>query len=136
VQVIFLDTHVLIWMASDPKRLSKKAREAIRSEREKEAREKTGVAIAAITLWELAWLAENGRIQVAGSVESFVRETASRVMVAPITPEIAAFAVQLPSSFPKDPADRLIAATAMVEGAPLITADERIRGAKVLRTIW
>ena len=129
--MIFLDTHVLIWMASDPKRLSKKAREAIR-----EAREKTGVAIAAITLWELAWLAENGRIQVTGSVESFVRETASRVIVEPITPEIAALAVQLPSGFPKDPADRLIAATAMVEGAPLVTADERIRGAKVVQTIW
>ena len=129
--MIFLDTHVLIWMASDPKRLSKKAREAIR-----EAREKTGVAIAAITLWELAWLAENGRIQVTGSVESFVRETASRVMVEPITPEIAAFAVQLPPGFPKDPADRLIAATAMVEGAPLVTADERIRRAKVVQTIW
>ncbi len=129
--MIFLDTHVLIWMASDPKRLSKKAREAIR-----EAREKTGVAIAAMTLWELAWLAENGRIQVTCSVESFVRETASRVMVEPITPEIAAFAVQLPSTFPKDPADRLIAATAMVEGAPLVTADERIRAAKVVRTIW
>ena len=129
--MIFLDTHVLIWMASDPKRLSKKAREAIR-----EAREKTGVGIAAITLWELAWLAENGRIQVTGSVESFVRETASRVMVEPITPEIAAFAVQLPSSFPKDPADRLIAATAIVEGAPLVTADEQIRQAKVVRTIW
>ena len=134
--MIFLDTHVLIWMASDPKRLSKKAREAIRHERKKEARGKTGVAIAAITLWELAWLAENGRIQVTGSVESFVRETASRVMVEPITPEIAAFAVQLPSDFPKDPADRLIAATAMVEGAPLVTADERIRHAKVLQTIW
>jgi PIN domain nuclease of toxin-antitoxin system len=131
VQVIFLDTHVLLWMASDPKRLSKKAREAIR-----EAREKTGVAIAAITLWELAWLAENGRIQVTGSVESFVRETASRVMVEPITPEIAAFAVQLPSGFPKDPADLLIAATAMVEGAALVTADERIRAARVARTIW
>jgi PIN domain nuclease of toxin-antitoxin system len=52
--VIFLDTHVLIWMASDPKRLSRKAREAIRHEREKDAREKTGVGIAAITLWELA----------------------------------------------------------------------------------
>lgn len=139
--MIFLDTHVLIWMASDPKRLSKKAREAIRHEREKDgrekgAREKTGVAIAAITLWELAWLAENGRIQVVGSVESFVRETASRVMVQPITPEIAAFAVELPSSFPKDPADRLIAATAMVEGAPLVTADERIRQAKLVQTIW
>ncbi len=129
--MIFLDTHALLWMASDPKRLSKKARAAIR-----EAREKTGVAIAAITLWELAWLAENGRIQVTGSVESFVRETASRVMVEPITPEIAAFAVQLPSSFPKDPADRLIAATAMVEGAPLVTADEGIRRAKVVQTIW
>ena len=129
--MIFLDTHVLLWMASDPKRLSKKAREAIR-----EAREKTGVAIAAITLWELAWLAENGRIQVTGSVESFVRETASRVMVEPITPEIAAFAVQLPSGFPKDPADLLIAATAMVEGAALVTADERIRAARVARTIW
>ena len=129
--MIFLDTHVLIWMASDPKRLSKKAREGIR-----EAREKTGVGIAAITLWELGWLAENGRIQVTGSVESFVRETAARVVVEPITPEIAAFAVQLPSSFPKDPADRLIAATAMVEGAPLVTADERIRQSKVVRTIW
>ena len=134
--MIFLDTHALLWMASDPKRLSKKARAAIRREREKDAREKAGVAIAAITLWELAWLAENGRIQVTDSVESFVREPASRVVVAPITPEIAAFAVQLPSSFPKDPADRLIAATAMVEGAPLVTADEGIRRAKVVQTIW
>jgi PIN domain nuclease of toxin-antitoxin system len=131
VQVIFLDTHVLIWMASDPKRLSRKAREAIR-----EARQKTGVGIASITLWELAWLAENGRIQVTGSVESFVRETASRIIVQPITPEIAALAVQLPAGFPRDPADRLIAATAMVESAPLVTADERIRQAKVVETIW
>ena len=83
--MILLDTHVLIWMASDPKRLSRNAREAIRREREhhelernKDAREKTGVAISGITLWELAWLAGNGRIQVTGSVESFVRETASR----------------------------------------------------------
>ena len=89
--MIILDTHVLVWMASDPKRLSKKATDAIR-----EARQKSGVAIAAITLWELAWLAENGRVQVVGSVESFVRETVARVIVRPITPEIAALAVQLP----------------------------------------
>ena len=129
--MILLDTHVLVWMASDPKRLSRKARAAIR-----EARQKTGVAVATITLWELAWLAENGRIQVVGSVESFVRETVSRVILQPITPEIAALAVQLPAGFPKDPADRLITATAMVEGAPLVTADERIRQAKVVQTIW
>ncbi|MBI3645927.1 MAG: type II toxin-antitoxin system VapC family toxin [Acidobacteriales bacterium] len=129
--MILLDTHVLIWMVSDPKRLSRKARAAIR-----DARQKTGVAVATITLWELAWLAENGRIQVVGSVESFVRETVTRVILQPITPEIAALAVQLRADFPKDPADRLIAATAMVEGAPLVTADERIRQAKVVQTIW
>ncbi|MGD1214153.1 MAG: type II toxin-antitoxin system VapC family toxin [Terriglobales bacterium] len=129
--MILLDTHVLIWMASDPKRLSKKAREAIR-----DARQNTGVAVATITLWELAWLAENGRIQVVGSIESFVRETVTRVILQPITPEIAALSLQLPAGFPKDPADRLIAATAIVEGMLLVTADERIRQAKVVQTIW
>jgi len=129
--VILLDTHVLIWMSSDPKRLSKKAREAIR-----EARQKTGIAAASITLWELAWLAENRRILVSGSVESFVRETISRVIVMPMTPEIVALAVRLPSDYPKDPADRLIASTAIVDGIPLVTADERVRQAKVVQTIW
>ena len=129
--MILLDTHVLVWMASEPKQLSRRAREAIR-----EARERTGVAIATITLWELAWLAENGRIQLSASVESFVRETVARVILKPMTPEIAALAVRLPAAFPKDPADRLITSTAMIEGAPLVTADARIRQAKVVRTIW
>ena len=129
--MILLDTHILIWMSSDPKRLSKKAREAIR-----EARQKTGIAAASITLWELAWLAENRRILVSGSVESFVRETISRVIVMPMTPEIVALAVRLPSDYPKDPADRLIASTAIVDGIPLVTADERVRQAKVVQTIW
>jgi PIN domain nuclease of toxin-antitoxin system len=129
--VILLDTHVLIWMSSDPKRLSKRAREAIR-----EARQKTGIAVASITLWELAWLAENRRIVVSGSVESFVRDTVSRVIVIPMTPEIVALAVRLPAVYPKDPADRLIASTAIIDGIPLVTADERIRQAKVAQTIW
>ena len=129
--MILLDTHVLVWMSSDPKRLSKRAREAIR-----QARADSGIAVAAITLWELAWLANSGRLQVAGSVESYVRETISRVIVKPITPEITALAVQMPANFPKDPADRMIAATAAVEGLSLVTADERIQGSKRVATIW
>ena len=129
--MILLDTHVLIWMSSDPKRVSRKAREAIR-----ESREKTGIGVASITLWELAWLAENRRIVVSGSVESFVRETISRVIVMPMTPEIVALAVRLPDAYPKDHADRLIASTAIVDGIALVTADERIRQAKIVPTIW
>ena len=118
-------------MSSDPKRLTRKAHEAIRA-----ARQNSGVAIAGITLWELAWLAEHHRVAITGSVESFVRETVSRVIVRPMSPEIVSLAVRLPETFPKDPADRIIASTAIVEGLPLVTADERMRRSKVAQTIW
>jgi PIN domain nuclease of toxin-antitoxin system len=129
--VILLDTHVLVWMASEPKQLSRRARQVIR-----EARQTTGVAVATITLWELALLAENGRIQISTSVESFVRETVARVILKPITPEIVALAVRLPAAFPKDPADRLITSTAMTDSMPLVTANARIRQSKLVQTIW
>ena len=123
-------------MTSDPNRLSRHAREAIREARQEQERHTAGIAAATITVWELAWLAQNGRIAVTGSVESFVRETVARVILRAVTPEIAALAVRLPERFPKDPADRLIASTAMVEGMGLVTADARIRRAKVVETIW
>jgi PIN domain nuclease of toxin-antitoxin system len=129
--MILLDTHVLLWMSLDPKKLSKRAREAIL-----DAWPKDGVAVAAISLWELAWLAENGRVQVSGTVEAFVRACVSKVIIRPITPEIAVHAVQLPSDYPKDPQDRLIGATARVEGLPLVTADTDILASKAVTTIW
>jgi len=129
--VILLDTHVLIWMSSDPARLSAKARQRI-----VEARRNTGLAIASITLWELAWLAENRRVLYSGSVESFVRETISRVAVRSLSAEIVAIAAHMPENYPKDPSDRLIGSTAIASGIPLVTADEKIRSSGMVECVW
>jgi PIN domain nuclease of toxin-antitoxin system len=129
--MIQLDTHVLIWLALEPHKLSKNAKDAIRS-----ARRNDCLAIAGITLWEIAWLAENGRIETTMSVESFVRECAAKVSVLPITPEIAARAVSFPDSYPKDPQDRLIGATALAEGIKLVTHDRLIKKSGLVPIIW
>jgi len=129
--MILLDTHVLIWLALEPQKLSRKAKEAIRS-----ARREGGLAVAGITLWEIAWLVENGRIETKATIESFVRECVSKVTVLSITPAIAARAVSLPEGFPRDPQDRLIAATALVEGIELVTHDGLIRKSGQVPVIW
>jgi len=129
--MILLDTHVVVWLALEPDKLSKRAKESIRA-----ARREGGLAIAGITLFELAWLAENGRIETSLSVESFVRQCASRLAVLPITPEIAARAVSLPDSYPKAPQDRLMGATALAEGVELVTHDKAIRECGLVPVIW
>jgi PIN domain nuclease of toxin-antitoxin system len=129
--VILLDTHVLIWARDDSKQLSRTAASAIRR-----ARNDGGLAISAITLWELASLLDSGKIQAYGTVEASVRLLVEDVTVRPITPEIAALAAQFPDDYSRDPADRLIGATARAEGLTLITRDENIRRSPLLRTVW
>lgn len=126
-----LDTHVLVWMVGEPARLSRAARAAIRS-----AQDAGGLAVSAITLWELASLIARGRIQAYGTVDASVRLLIDGVALKPITPEIAALATQFPNDFPRDPADRLIAATARAEGVSLVTRDDKIRSSPLISTIW
>ena len=129
--MILVDTHVLVWLSTEPTRLSKQARQAIRR-----ASRSGGIAISAITLWELAWLATHGRLEIQGTVEAYVDEVSSRVAVRPLTAKIAVLANQLPQDYSSDPCDRLIGATALAEGIALVTKDAKIRSCKQLTTIW
>jgi PIN domain nuclease of toxin-antitoxin system len=131
-QVILVDTHVVVWLAFDQTEISTKARTAIDGER----KNGDGLAISDITLFELANLESKGRIRLDISLESFLQEVESRFVVLPISARACASAMTLPVTFPKDPADRIIGATALVEGLFLLTADRGIRRSKVVRTIW
>ena len=130
--MILVDTHVVVWLAFGQDRISRKARTAIDSAR----KDADGLAISDITLFELATLTSEGRVRLDISLESFLQEVEFRFVVLPITGRVCARAIGLPPSYPKDPADRIIGATAMVEGLSLLTADREIHKSKVLRTIW
>ena len=130
--MILVDTHVVVWLAFAQDRISRKAKTAIDAAR----KDADGLAISDITLFELATLTSKGRVRLDISLESFLQEVESRFVVLPITGRVCARAVGLPPSYPKDPADRIIGATALVEGLSLLTADREIRKSKVVRTIW
>jgi len=130
--VILVDTHVVVWLAFEQSRISKPAREAIDAAR----RHENGLAICDITLLEISTLAARGRIQVDTTLESFLLDVERRFVVLPITAGACARIQSLPTAYPRDPADRIIAATALAEGIPLLTADREIRRSKALHTIW
>lgn len=111
--------------------LSKDAASAIRR-----ARRSDGVAMSAISIWELALLFSRGKIHGLGTVEASVSELIDGITVLTITPQIAALATQFPDDYPHDPVDRIIGATARVERITLITRDEKIRRSPLLKTVW
>jgi PIN domain nuclease of toxin-antitoxin system len=130
--MILLDTHVVLWLSLEPVRMSRKAVAVVEEKR----RSGEGLAISDITLLEIAVLESKHRIQLSASLETFLAEVESRFVVLPITGQICVQAMGLPAAYPKDPADRIIGATALVEGISLVTADSDIRKSKALLTIW
>jgi PIN domain nuclease of toxin-antitoxin system len=115
---VLLDTHVVQWWSAEPDRLSTGAAQVVASADE--------LAVAAITWFELAWLADHERIIVAIPIRSWLDQLSEGIRTIPLTPAIGAAAVALPSTFPGDPADRLIYATAIEHGCRLVTKDRRL----------
>jgi PIN domain nuclease of toxin-antitoxin system len=124
---ILLDTHVIHWWSAESQRVSRPAREALDRADE--------LVVAAISWYELAWLARHERIAVGVPIRSWLQGLASQVRTIGVTPAIADAAVALPSSFPGDPADRLIYATAIEQGLLLVTKDRAIRNHEHPRSI-
>jgi PIN domain nuclease of toxin-antitoxin system len=130
--LILVDTHIVLWLALEPERISKRVQAVI-----DEARGNgEGLAISAMTLVEISNLFGKRRFDLAMSLESFLDEVERKFVVLPINARTCARMLTLPAGYPKDPADRVIGATALVEGMSLVTADREIRRAKVVRTIW
>lgn len=130
--MILLDTHIVVWLALAPQRLSQAAVRAIQEVRSRNQ----GLAISTLTLFELAQVITRGRVQITEPLDLFIQEIETHFVVKPVTGRIAVASAQLSSSYPKDPLDRLIGATALTEGIPLVTADQRIRNAPDVQTIW
>jgi len=130
VTSVLLDSHVIQWWSAEPDRLSQTATEALETADE--------LAVASISWFELAWLADHERIVVTVPLRSWLEQLAAQVRTVGTTPAIASTAVALPSTFPGDPADRIIYATAVEQGWPLVTKDRRLRRHRHPRpmTIW
>jgi PIN domain nuclease of toxin-antitoxin system len=129
--VILLDTCALIWDALDAGQLSAKARQAIEKHEHQ-------LLICDISIWEIAMLIGKERLLVDDTASGFIKLAlqARNYQVQAITPEIAELSVSLGADVGNDPADRLIAATSVLCGAAVVTADQNLQQASVVETIW
>lgn len=128
MSAVLLDTHVVQWWSAEPDRLSSRASTLLN--------DATELVVAAITWYELAWLARHERIAVRIPIRSWLEQLAAGMRTLTITPAIAETAVSLPDSFPGDPADRLIYATAVEHGLTLVSKDNRLRRHSGAVAVW
>jgi PIN domain nuclease of toxin-antitoxin system len=131
--LIVLDTHALVWWVNGDDALSKKAKAAI--ERELDGGQ---IILSAISAWEIAMLVEREKLVLSMDVASWLTTVSAidAVRFVPVDVEIGLKSIDLPGEFHKDPADRMIVATARKLAVPLVTRDEKIRVYKHVKTIW
>ncbi len=127
--MILLDTHVLLWAASEPKKLSRRARQALEAD--------TDHAVSSISCWEVTMLERRGRIALDRPVGRWLGQALANIGVIDVSCAIGTAAGQLDgAAFPGDPADRLIWSTAQQLGLPLVTADRALQAFGPTATIW
>jgi PIN domain nuclease of toxin-antitoxin system len=129
--MILLDTHIWVWWVHGSDRLSQTQLDVI------EANEEGVIGVSAISLWEIAKLVENGRLELPVSLERWFAQALNYpgVQIIELTPEIAAESTRLPGEFHRDPADQIIVATARVMKCKLVTSDEKILNYSHVKTI-
>jgi len=132
--VIVLDTHVLVWWIDGAAKLSTPARTAIANERKSEG----AILVSAISAWEIAMLIEKGRLTLDRDVADWLDQVdgIEGLKFVALDRKIGIESVRLPGDFHKDPADRIIVATARKYSSPLVTADEKIAAYMHVKTVW
>lgn len=131
--MLILDTCALVFDALDPVRLSKKATAAIA-----QADDAGTLACCDISLWEIAMLVSKGRLDPGTNAQEFIQLvlSARKIEVLPITPAIAAKSALAEFCPHGDPADRIIAASAVIHRATLVTSDRDLATVTGLQIVW
>lgn len=132
--MIAIDTHVLVWLATGARQMiSKKAMKRISEELANGQ-----IWVSTISAWEIAMLVERERLLLSIDVESWLQKVGeiNAIRFQPVTNKIALESVRLPGEFHKDPADRMIVATARTMGLALVTADEKIQAYPHVNSVW
>lgn len=127
-----LDTHAWVWWICGDPRLTAREREALDTLSPSER-----PVLADISLWEVATLVERGRLELDMDLERWlaIASAPATVEVARVTAAVAAEVARLPERFHRDPADRLIVATARVRKLSVLTRDRKISGARIV-PLW
>jgi PIN domain nuclease of toxin-antitoxin system len=130
--MILLDTHVWWWALNEPKKLSNKAYKIIK-ENPPDKR-----AIASISMWEFSMMVKTGKVEIKIPTDQWLDQAVNTtgIEVYDLNPKVAAESCNLPGEFHKDPADRIITATARVNDITLITKDKKIIDYPYVRTVW
>jgi PIN domain nuclease of toxin-antitoxin system len=131
--MIVLDTHAWVWLVNDPRQLSPSARRVT-----EQAMARNAIYISSISAWEVALLSASGRIELTIDIQDWIAgsEVLPFVNFVPVDNSIFVRSVLLPGPLHNDPADRIIIATALTKGMPVVTKDEKIRKYSKVKSIW